>query len=188
MKTTKIKDRDFEPFITEAELDGIVRRLAAEVSRDYGCGHEPATGERCGLVVCPVLTGAFMFAADLLRRLSVPCEVSFVRFASYSGMSSTGSVKCMLPFAKEIEGRDVLIVEDVIDSGLSMQHMLQEVKELHPRSVKVCALFFKPDAFKGDYRVDYVGREIGNEFIVGYGLDYDEQGRTLPEVMRVKSE
>ena len=173
----RIKDRDFETFIDEAELDATVRRLAAAVSRDYAGGD---------LVACPVLTGAYMFAADLLRRLTVPCEVSFVRYVSYSGMSSTGEVKCALPFPSDIEGRDVLIVEDVIDTGLSMQHMLAAVKELRPRSVKVCALFFKPNAFKGDYKVDYVGRNIGDEFIVGYGMDYDEQGRTLPEVMVVE--
>ena len=172
----KIKDKEFKPFITEAEIDGIVRRLAAQVSADYA-GRD--------LVACPILTGAFMFASDLMRRLTVPCEVSFVRYASYSGMSSTGEVKCMLPFPPDIEGRDVLIVEDVIDSGLSMKHMLAAVNALHPRSVRICALFFKPHAFKGDYKVDYVGREIGDEFIVGYGLDYDEQGRTLPEVLVV---
>lgn len=173
----RIKDRDFKPFITEAELDGIVRRLAADISRDY---------QDSNLLACPILTGAYMFAADLLRRFTVPCEVSFVRYVSYSGMSSTGEVKCALPFPSDIEGRDVLIVEDVIDTGLSMQHMLAAVKELRPRSVKVCALFFKPNAFKGDYKVDYVGRNIGDEFIVGYGMDYDEQGRTLPEVMVVE--
>ena len=173
----RIKDRDFKPFITEAELDGIVRRLAADISRDY---------QDSNLLACPILTGAYMFAADLLRRLTVPCEVSFVRYVSYSGMSSTGEVKCALPFPSDLEGRDVLIVEDVIDTGLSMQHMLAAVKELRPRSVKVCALFFKPNAFKGDYKVDYVGRNIGDEFIVGYGMDYDEQGRTLPEVMVVE--
>ena len=173
----RIKDRDFKPFITEAELDGIVRRLAADISRDY---------QDSNLLACPILTGAYMFAADLLRRLTVPCEVTFVRYVSYSGMSSTGEVKCALPFPSDIEGRDVLIVEDVIDTGLSMQHMLAAVKELRPRSVKVCALFFKPNAFKGDYKVDYVGRNIGDEFIVGYGMDYDEQGRTLPEVMVVE--
>ena len=173
----RIKDRDFKPFITEAELDGIVRRLAADISRDY---------QDSNLLACPILTGAYMFAADLLRRLTVPCEVSFVRYVSYSGMSSTGEVKCALPFPSDIEGRDVLIVEDVIDTGLSMQHMLAAVKELRPRSVKVCALFFKPNTFKGDYKVDYVGRNIGDEFIVGYGMDYDEQGRTLPEVMVVE--
>lgn len=175
----RINDREFKPFITEAELDAIVRRLAGEISRDYKEGD---------LVACPILTGAFMFAADLLRRLTVPCEVEFVRYTSYCGMSSTGEVNCALPFPTGIEGRDLLIVEDVVDTGLSMQHILTEVQALRPRTVKVCALFFKPAAFKGNYKVDYVGREIGNEFIVGYGLDYDEQGRTLPEVMIVENE
>ena len=171
-----VKDREFKPFITEAELQQIVGRLAGEVSRDYRDGN---------LVACPILTGAFMFASDLLRRLTVPCEVAFVRYASYSGMSSTGTVRCVLPFPPEIEGRDVLIVEDVIDSGFSMKHMLQAVNAMHPRSVRICTLFFKPAAFKGDYKVDYSGREIGNEFIVVYGLDYDEHGRNLPEVLVV---
>lgn len=169
-----IKDKEFKTFISEAEIKAIVNRLANEVSRDYKDGD---------LVVCPILTGAYMFAADFTRRLTIPCEISFVRYASYSGMSSTGEVKCMLPFPPDIEGRDVLIVEDVVDSGFSMRHMLDAVNALHPRSVRICSLFFKPHAFKGDYKVDYVGREIGNEFIVGYGLDYDEQGRNLCEVL-----
>lgn len=169
-----VKDKQFKAFISEAEIQQIVNRLAADISNDYADGD---------LVACPILTGAFMFASDLVRRITVPCEVSFVRYASYSGMSSTGQVKCMLPFPSDIEGRDVLIVEDVIDSGLSMKHMLQAVNALHPRSVKICTLFYKPAAFKGDYKIDYIGREIGNEFIVGYGLDYDEKGRTLPEVL-----
>ena len=173
----KIKNKDFVPYISEAELASIVDRLAAEVSRDYAGRN---------LVACPVLTGAYMFAADLLRRLTVPCDVSFVRYSSYSGMHSTGEVKCELPFPPSIEGRDVLIVEDVIDSGLSMRHVIDAALALKPRSVRICTLFYKPEAFKGDYRVDYVGREIGNEFIVGYGMDYDEQGRTLPEIMVVK--
>ena len=170
----RIKDREFGTFIGKEELAGICDRLAAEVSRDYG-GRD--------LVVCPILTGAFMFASDLVRRLTVGCEVSFVRYASYSGMSSTGTVKCVLPFPPEVKGRDVLIVEDVVDSGLSMRHVLDDVWALEPRSVAICTLFFKPGAFKGNYEVKYVGKEIGNEFIVGYGLDYDEQGRNLPEVL-----
>lgn len=168
-----VKDKQFRPYISKSEIDGINDRLAAELSRDYA-GRD--------LVACPILTGAYMFAADLLRRLTIPCEVSFVRYASYSGMTSTGQVRCMLPFPPNVEGRDVLIVEDVVDSGFSMRHMIDAVMALHPRSVKICTLFFKPEAFKGDYKVDYIGREIGNEFIVGYGLDYDEYGRTLPEV------
>ena len=178
MDVMKVKDREFEVFISEEELDRIVKRLAAEVSRDY---------EGRDLVACPILTGAFMFAADLIRRLTLPCEVSFVRYASYSGMSSTGEVKCMLPFSPEVEGRAVLIIEDVVDSGFSMKRMLQSVWVLKPRSVRICSLFFKPAAFKGDYKVDYIGREIGNEFIVGYGLDYDEEGRNLKEIYKIKS-
>lgn len=174
----KIKDKEFRPYITEAEIKEIVEGLATRISKDYADGD---------LVACPILTGAFMFASDLVRRLTIPCEVCFVRYSSYSGMKSTGEVKCMLPFPPDIEGRDVLIVEDVVDSGLSMRHILDAVNALHPKSVKICTLFFKPDAFKGDYKVDYVGREIGNEFIVGYGLDYDELGRTLPEVMVVEN-
>lgn len=174
----KIKDKDFRIFIPEKEIATVVERLAGEVSRDYAGGD---------LLVCPVLTGAFMFASDLVRRLSVKCEIGFVRFASYSGMNSTGQVKCTLPFPPDVEGRDVLIVEDVVDSGLSLCHMLDALHELKPRSVKICSLFFKPHAFKGDYRVDYVGREIGNEFIVGYGMDYDEEGRTLKDVWVVES-
>ena len=173
----KIKDKEFVPYIDEAELASIVGRLAAEVSRNY-VGRD--------LVVCPVLTGAYMFAADLVRRLTVPCEVSFIKYTSYSGMSNTGEVKCALPFPPAIECRDVLIVEDVIDSGLSMRYVIDAAQALKPRCVRICTLFYKPEAFKGDYNVDYVGREIGNEFIVGYGMDYDDQGRTLPEIMVVK--
>ena len=169
----KIKDKQFRIYIPEAEIQAIVKDVALQVSRDY---------QGRDLVVCPILTGAFMFASDLVKQLTVPCEVSFVRYASYSGMSSTGTVRCMLPFPPDIEGRDVLIVEDVVDSGLSMRHMLAAVHALRPASVRICSLFFKPGAFKGDYKVDYIGRNIGNEFIVGYGLDYDEQGRTLKEI------
>lgn len=172
----RIKDKEFRSFIGEAEIQAIVSRMAAEISRDYA-GRD--------LVVCPILTGAFMFAADLVRRLTVPCEVRFVRYTSYSGMCSTGQVRCQLPFPPEVEGRDVLIVEDVVDSGLSMGHVIQTVRSLHPRSVGICTMLYKPAAFRGDYHVDYIGREIGNEFIVGYGLDYDEQGRNLPEIMVV---
>ncbi len=169
----KIKDKEFVPFIGEAELAATVDRLAAELNRDY---------QGRTLTVCPVLTGAFMFATDLVRRLTVDVEMRFVKYASYDGMSSTGSVSCQLPFPDSLAGKDVLVVEDVVDSGLSMQHLLAELRKLGPRSVRLCALFFKPGAFRGDYRVDYVGREIGNEFIVGYGMDYDECGRCLPAV------
>lgn len=172
----KIKDREFRTFIAKDELTRIVQRLASEIDAD--CGGSD-------LLVCPVLTGAFVFAADLLRSMKTPCEVAFVKYTSYVGMESTGRVTCGLPFPSGVRGRDVLIVEDVVDSGLSMAKMIAELKRLQPRSVKVCALFYKPHAFTGGFKVDYVGKEIGDEFIAGYGMDYDEAGRTIDEVMVV---
>lgn len=174
----KIKDKEFEVFISEEELGAIVDRLACRISADYA---------GTNLVVCPVLTGAYLFAADLLRKLTIDAEVAFVKYSSYEGMHSTGKVSCQLPFPEWVKGRDVLIVEDIVDTGLSMGHLLQEVGKLEPRSVRICTLFYKPEAFKGDYKVDYVGRDIANDFIVGYGLDYDEEGRTLKEVWKIKN-
>ncbi len=174
----KIKDKEFEVFISEEELGAIVDRLACRISADYA---------GTNLVVCPVLTGAYLFAADLLRKLTIDAEVAFVKYSSYEGMHSTGKVSCQLPFPERVKGRDVLIVEDIVDTGLSMGHLLQEVGKLEPRSVRICTLFYKPEAFKGDYKVDYVGRDIANDFIVGYGLDYDEEGRTLKEVWKTKN-
>lgn len=174
----KIKDKEFEVFISEEELSTIVDRLACRISADYA---------GTNLVVCPVLTGAYLFAADLLRKLTIDAEVAFVKYSSYEGMHSTGKVSCQLPFPERVKGRDVLIVEDIVDTGLSMGHLLQEVGKLGPRSVRICTLFYKPEAFKGDYKVDYVGRDIANDFIVGYGLDYDEEGRTLKEVWKTKN-
>ena len=174
MESRIICGKEFRTFVDEAEIASIVERVAEEVSRDYG-GKD--------LMVCPTLTGAFMFATDLVRRMTIPCKLSFVRYASYRGMSSSGTVRCLLPFPSEVEGKDVLIVEDVVDSGLTMRHVVDDLLPLRPKSVAICTLFFKPAAFKGDYEVKYIGKEIGNEFIVGYGLDYNEEGRTMHEVM-----
>lgn len=174
----KIKDLEFEPFITETELAEVVRRTAERINADYA-------GRK--VLLCPVLTGSFMFFADLARQLTVENEVCFVKYTSYEGTASSGRVEAPLPFPAKVKDRDVLIVEDVIDTGISMDYMLQQLRALQPRSVRVCALFYKPGSMQKDFRVDYVGREIGNEFIVGYGLDYDQQGRTLKEVYVVKS-
>lgn len=178
-KMIRIKDKDFVPYLTAAEVASTVEGLARRIDADYG-----QDGKE--LVVCPVLTGAYMFAADLLRMMRTRCTVSFVRYTSYSGMQSTGEVRCALPFPESVRGKDVLIVEDVIDSGLSMGHIIGEAKAKGARSVRVCTFLFKPGCFKGGYTIDYIGREIGDEFIVGYGMDYDEEGRTLGEVYVVK--
>lgn len=171
----KIKDREFEVYITEAELAEVVERLAARIGADYAGKHP---------LICPVLTGCFLFAADLVRRLNIECEVEFVKYTSYEGMHSTGKVQAQLPFTEKVRGRDVIIVEDIVDTGISMNHMLHELAKLEPASVKVCTLLLKPGCFRGGFEVDYVGKEIGDDFIVGYGLDYDGEGRMLKEIFR----
>ena len=174
----KIKDKEFEVYITEAELAEVVERLAARINADYA-GKRP--------LLCPVLTGSFLFAADLVRRLEVECEVEFVKYTSYEGMHSTGVVQGQLPFPAQVKDRDVIVVEDIVDTGVSMGHMLSELKKLGPRSIRVCTLLLKPGCFRGGFEVDYVGKEIGDDFIVGYGMDYDGEGRCLKEIYRVKS-
>ncbi len=173
----KIKDRDFEVYITEVELAAAVGRLAGRIDADYA-GRRP--------LLCPVLTGSFMFASDLVRRLKVECEVEFVKYTSYEGMQTTGRVQGELPFPTKVKGRDVIVVEDVVDTGVSMGEMLRVLKTLGPRSVRVCTLLMKPECFRGGFEVDCVGMEIGEDFIVGYGMDYDGEGRGLKEIYKVK--
>ncbi|MBR1798452.1 MAG: hypoxanthine phosphoribosyltransferase [Bacteroidales bacterium] len=169
----KINNIDFKPYIDHDKLQATVARMAQKIDRDYA---------NTSLMVCPVLTGAFVFAADLVRQLKSECEISFVKYTSYEGMQSSGKVGCQMPFSEKMRGRHVLIVEDVIDSGLSMAHMLQQVSTFEPCSVKVCTLFFKPNMFRQQFKPDYVGLEIADDFIVGYGLDFDGKGRQLPDV------
>ena len=174
----KVKDKEFEVYITEAELAEVVEQLAARINVDYAGKHP---------LICPVLTGSFIFSADLVHKLAMKCEVEFVKYTSYEGMHSTGKVQAQLPFTTKVKGRDIIIVEDIVDSGISMNYMLHELAKFEPASVKVCSLLLKPGCFKGGFKVDYVGKEIGNDFIVGYGLDYDGEGRMLKEIYRIKS-
>lgn len=173
MDTVQVNDKRFRRYLSEAEIQDIVRRVAADISRDY---------KGKDVVICPVLTGACMFATDLARALDFDPEISFVRYSSYSGMASTGKVKCSLPFSEICRHRHVIIVEDIVDSGISMDFMLNELHRLEPASVSVCAFFYKPGNFQAHFKIDYVGLEIPNDFIVGYGLDYNEHGRTYKDV------
>ena len=157
----------------------VVEGLAARINADYAGKHP---------LVCPILTGSFLFAADLVRHLAVENEVAFVKYSSYEGMHSTGKVACQLPFPAKVKDRDVIVVEDIVDTGVSMNHMLHELAALKPRSVKVCTLLMKPGCFKGGFEVDYVGKEIADDFIVGYGMDYDGEGRGLKEVWKLENE
>lgn len=174
----KVKEREFKVYITEAELAEVVERLAGRINADYA-GKKP--------FICPVLTGSFLFAADLVRHMKMECEVEFVKYTSYEGMHSTGKVQAQLPFPASVKDRDVIVVEDIVDTGISMGYMLKELEALQPRSVRVCTLLLKPGKFQGGFKVDYVGKEIDDDFIVGYGMDYDGEARGMSAVYRIEN-
>ena len=177
METVKIKDRSFAVSISEETIKERVAALGAQISADLA-GEQP--------LFLAVLNGSFVFAADLLRAVSVPCEISFVRMASYQGTSSTGKVRQLIGLNESIEGRTVVIVEDIIDSGLTMKELLLLLENYHPKRVLISALLVKPGNLKVDLDIPYCCFEIPNDFIVGYGLDYDGEGRNLRHIYTVE--
>ena len=168
MDNMLIKDKKFSLYLTEEEILKEVKRVADEINRDL-------QGE-CPLFLS-VLKGSFMFTADLLKHISLPCEVSFVKLASYEGTSSTGCVKELIGLNTDIEGRTVVIVEDIIESGLTMASLLEQLRARNPKDIRIASLLVKPDLLQVDLAIEYVAMNIPNSFIVGYGLDYDGQGR-----------
>ena len=176
MKTVQVKDRQFSLYISEKELKEQVRKVAEQMNADLS-GKNP--------LLLVILNGAFVFAADLLRDVTIPCEVSFIRLASYEGTSSTGEVKQLIGLNEDIEGRTVVIVEDIIDSGLTMQELLLILAKKNPKEIRIASLFVKPNNLKVDLNIHYRCFDIENDFIVGYGLDYDQQGRNLPDIYKV---
>ena len=168
-----VKDKAFVPFLPEAAIQKEVARVASEIRRDLG--------GKCPMFL-PVLNGSFVFAADLLRHFADDCEVSFIKMASYAGTQSTGCIREVMGLAADITGRHVVIVEDIIDSGLTMAHTLATLRKHNPASIRVCTLMLKPAALRVEVPIDYCCMEIPNDFIVGYGLDYDGFGRNLREI------
>lgn len=172
----KVKDKEFAVSIPEREILSQVARVAAEINRDYA-GQEP--------VFLVVLNGSFIFAADLLREVTLPCEIAFVKMASYQGTSSTGTVREIMGLNVDVTNRPVIIVEDIVDTGFTMAHMLELLKQHHPQSINICSLLVKPGKLQVDLDIRYRCLEIPNDFIVGYGLDYDQQGRNTRDIYTV---
>ena len=173
MSIIKVHDRNFEPFIPANQIEERVSVIAQQITQEYE-GKNP--------LFLAVLNGAFILAADLFRKISFQSEISFAKISSYSGTSTTETIKQLIGFSESIEGRHIIIVEDIIDTGLSMQHVLKQVYAHKPASVKVLTLLLKPKALKVQLVPDYVGFEIEPKFVLGYGLDYDGLGRNLPDI------
>ncbi len=173
----QVKDKTFETYITEEALRERVNILARQISEDYG-GKTP--------LFLAILNGAFIFAADLLKQVAIPCEISFVKVASYHQMQSSGTVTELIGLTENIAGRPVIILEDIVDTGITMEQILQAVQAKEPESVKIATLLFKPDALQKNIQLDYVGFQIPSRFVVGYGLDYDGHGRNLPHLYVLK--
>lgn len=173
MAKIKVIDKEFEISIPEEKILKAIDKVADKINRDLA-GKNP-------LFVC-VLNGAFMFASDLMKRISIPCEISFVKLASYSGTESTGTLKQLIGFNENIEGRTVVIIEDIVDTGNTMVKLFADIRKMNPADIRIATLLYKPEAYTKDITLDYVGLEIPNQFIVGYGLDYNGQARNLKDI------
>ncbi len=170
----QLHDKKFKIMIPAEKIDEAVAAVAERINRDYAHIETP--------LFVGVLNGSFMFMSDLIKKIEFNNELSFVKLASYEGTSSTGEVKSLIGLNGSIEGRHVIIVEDIVDTGESIEHMMHELEPLHPASIAVCTLFFKPNSYRKQIPITYRAMEIGNEFIVGYGLDYDQLGRSLKDI------
>lgn len=180
MKRVKLWDKEFEVSLPNEEILESIGKMAGQIREDLE-GKNP-------LFLC-VLNGCFMFAADLLKEVELTdAEVSFVKLASYEGTSTTENVKQLIGLNEDLKGRTVVIVEDIVDSGITISNLIEQVKERGAADIRVATLLFKPNALKRDVTLNYVGLEIPNDFIVGYGLDYDGRGRNLKDIYTLVSE
>lgn len=176
MDTIVIKDKTFKLTMTESEILDRVRAVAERINHDME-GRNP--------LFLSVLNGSFIFTADLLRMIKIPCEVSFVKLASYQGITSTGTIKEVIGINEDLTDRVVIIVEDIVDTGRTMKRMLETLGTRHPASVHICTLLVKPGKLKVNLDIEYAAMSIPDDFVVGYGLDYDQQGRNLPGIYTV---
>ena len=173
----QLHDKQFVSFISAEEIDFAIRQMVTQVEADF-VDEIP--------VFIGVLNGSFMVVSDFVKKYKKPCEVSFVKMASYDGMSSTNEVKELIGLNQDLTGRTVIVIEDIIDTGNTIVELKALFKKQNPKHFKIATLFLKPEAYKKEVKIDYIGIQIPNKFIVGFGLDYDGLGRNLPEVYQLK--
>ena len=175
----QVLDKKFKVLYSAEEVQSMVDRVAGEISRDLSDKNP---------LFLPVLNGAFMFASDLMKRFDFPCEISFIKYSSYAGLESTGKVKSIIGIPERVRGRHVVVVEDIVDTGYTMEALIKDLNEMGVASVRIATCFTKEGALKAPIKVDYVGREVPPLFIVGYGLDYDGYGRNYDAVYNLAEE
>lgn len=168
-----VLDKEFEISITAKQISDIINGLAARINNDL---------KNKDVVFLGILNGSFIFAADLFRKINFPSKITFLKLASYDGLSSSGKIKRLIGLNESIKGKTLVIIEDIIDSGNTLEHIIMQLRGYEPKEIKIATLVFKPMAYKKDFKIDYIGMEIPNDFIVGYGLDYDGYGRNLENI------
>ena len=172
----QVHDKYFKPFIDEKAIQKEVSRLAREMNRDLD-GKDP--------IFLGILNGAFMFASDLYKQLTFPCQITFLKLASYSGTESTGSVKQLIGINRDLRDRVVVVLEDIVDTGVTLETIIRQLRGYEPQEIRVATFLHKPNATVKEVKLDYVGMEIPNNFILGYGLDYDGYGRNFREIYQL---
>lgn len=176
MATIKVHDKEFIPYISAEEIEKQVARVAMEINRDYA-GKKP--------LFIAILNGSFMFASDLLKQIDLEAEISFIKLASYKGIKSTGRVITSIGLDADLHRREVIIIEDIVDTGKTLFQFLPQLQHQHPASLKIASLLHKPDALLHPLKIDYLGFTIPDKFVIGYGLDYDGLGRNIKEIYQL---
>lgn len=173
----QLHDLEFEPFISEEKITRSIEKISEQINRDFK-GENP--------VFLGVLNGAFMIASEIIKRFKGNCEVTFIKLGSYEGTSTSGNVETFIGLSHSLEGRKIVVIEDIVDTGNTLAAIDRILKDHNVAEYRIATLFLKPDAYQKDYKIDYTGMEIPNDFIVGYGLDYDGLGRNLTQVYKLK--
>ena len=177
-KAVIIHDKKFSKFISSAKIQKAVEGIAKKINKDFK-DKKP--------IFISVLNGSFLFTADLLKKIKIECEISFVKLSSYSGTASTGSMNTLIGLNENLKNRNIVILEDIVDSGNTIAKLLPELQVHQPKKISIATLFFKPEAYKKRIKLDYIGLEVPNDFLVGYGLDYNGLGRNLLDIYTLKT-
>ena len=176
MELIHVHDKDFEPFISADKISEQVKRVASEINRDYS-GRKP--------LFIAILNGSFMFAADLFKEITLDAEICFIKLASYKGIKSSGQVITAIGLDVDLVGREIIILEDIVDTGNTLSKFLPQIYHHNPLSLKIAALLHKPEAMIHKITIDYLGFTVPNKFLLGYGLDYDGLGRNIKEIYQL---